>query len=82
MNALDDLRFWAQTFEDAKRTILCPPGLGDQVRAIAEQYGVGGLYDVQESSTCPLDSILVIDNNALDARTRQFLQRMSKGPHH
>jgi hypothetical protein len=80
VSALDDLRFWAQIFEDARRTILCPPSLGDKVRAIIKQDGVGGLYDVQESNTCPEDQILLIDHNAMDADTRQAIHRMRKGP--
>ncbi|MBM0257372.1 hypothetical protein [Micromonospora sp. 4G55] len=76
---LDDLRFWMQTIEDARRTVMCPPGMGEQVRAMADRYGVGGMYDVHDSAECPEGHILVIDHHALEASTRQAVQRMRIG---
>ncbi|MEU0078534.1 hypothetical protein ABZY58_11610 [Micromonospora tulbaghiae] len=80
MSAVDDLRFWMQTFEDARRTILCPPHLADQVRSVIDQHGVAGMYDVQESTACPQGAILLVDDNAVDAGTRQALQQAANAP--
>jgi hypothetical protein len=79
-NIWDDVRFWAQVTGDTRRTLICPPAIADKVRAKLDELGIAGLHDVQESPYTPAGQILVVDHNAIEASTRQAIQRAVKRP--
>jgi hypothetical protein len=74
----DDVRFRAQVTADYRLTLLCPPSLIDKVRAKLAELGMDGLHDVDESPFVPDGQIFVLDHNAVEAATRQAIQRVAK----
>lgn len=80
LSPVEEVLFWAQTLEDSRRTVVCRPELADQVRQLLEAHGVAGMFDVREDRWVPEGQILVMDHNAIDAATRQALQRVGRHP--
>jgi hypothetical protein len=72
---LTDIRFYEQVLLDSKRTIVCPPDLASDVRAVVEQYDAGHLFTVCASAACPEERLILIDEQALEAGLRASLQR-------
>ncbi|MER5653409.1 hypothetical protein ABT076_10380 [Streptomyces sp. NPDC002131] len=72
---LIDIRFYDQILGDSKRTIICPPGLADRVRAVIEAHSAGDRYTVRASAACPDDKLIAIDEQALEASFQQAAQR-------
>ncbi|MEU0670384.1 hypothetical protein ABZ508_33225 [Streptomyces lavendulocolor] len=72
---LNDIRFYSQIFEDAKRTLYCPPSQADAVRNIVDEHELGHLYTVSASPVVPAGRIIMVDEQALDAATQQAAQR-------
>ena len=60
--------------EESKRTILCEPHREHQVRAAVDQAGAADILTVRASAACPGGKLLVIDEAALEAQTRQWQQ--------
>jgi hypothetical protein len=72
---LENLRFWMQTFEDSRRTLLCPPDLESRVKGYVDAHGLGGVVQVKASPIIPDGQVMIVDENALEAEWRQTLQR-------
>lgn len=72
---LTDIRFYDQVHGDAKRTIICPPHLVSAVQAVVDQHHAEDLYTVRASRACALDRLIIIDEQAIEADTRQAAQR-------
>lgn len=75
MDILDEIRFHMQVATDARRTLMCAPDQADAVRAAVDQLGAGHVFTVKASSCCPEGTIVVIDEQALEASWQQTIQR-------
>lgn len=76
MDPIIELKFIFQVMEDSRRTVICPIGLSNQVRTALEALNISSLCDIQESPIIK-DHVLILDHNALEAYTRQVLQKLS-----
>ncbi|HEY9370440.1 hypothetical protein [Streptomyces sp.] len=76
---LTDVRFYEQVLGDARRTILCPPGLVDTIKAAVDVYDAGGLFQVVASQCCPEGRLLVIDEQGMEAAMRETVQGFARG---
>lgn len=73
--ARDDIRFWQQVAEDARRTIICSPELESRVKTRLAALGLSDLHDVRVSRFVPEDHLYVADLNAIEASNNQALAR-------
>jgi hypothetical protein len=74
LDPLDELRFAVQVLGDAKRTVICPPGIEAELRQAVEAAGAVG-WTVRGDSWVPEGTAYVIDEQAIEAETRETLQR-------
>ncbi|MFI5687915.1 hypothetical protein [Streptomyces sp. NPDC051636] len=72
---LDAIQLMHLAREESKRTILCEPHREHQVRAAVDQAGAAHIITVRPSAACPEDKLIVIDENALEAGSREAAQR-------
>lgn len=63
---------------EAKRTILCEPHREHQIRAAIDQAGAADVLTVKASPFCPEGQLLVIDEGAIEAGQREWIQGMVK----
>lgn len=75
---LDAIRFIEIAREESKRTILCEPHREHQVRAAVDQAGAADILTVRASAACPEGQLLVIDEGALEALTREWQQGLMR----
>jgi hypothetical protein len=68
---LDDVRFWSQVVEDARRVILCAPKHEAQIKAWLASRGYW-LYEVRSTPIVPGDRVYIIDEQGLEAQLRQW----------
>jgi hypothetical protein len=73
-----ELVFWEQIKGDAKRVILCEPDRVDEIRAAVEERRCEAILTVRGSEHCPPGQLIVIDQGALEAVSRQAAQRAAK----
>lgn len=80
MSAWDDilkaqvaLRFAEVVRQESKRTLLCHPDDVDRVRWHVDQLGAEEQLTVLESSFVPAGQMYVVDQQSLDAGTREAL---------
>lgn len=78
MGAWDELRFAMQVVNDAKRTLICEPGMADEVRSLIESMGASATFDVKVSAYSPPGQIVVLDEQALTASANQTFQRAAR----
>lgn len=71
---LDDCRFWSQVIEDSRRTLICPPELEPRLKTQMAALGLDGMVDVKVSTLLPDDTLLVVDENAMEASFQRDLQ--------
>ncbi len=74
MSVLDDVRFWAQVVGDAKRTIIVHTSWESDIRWLCEVEGWNHLT-VKPSPFIPVNTFLVLDEQAIEAQMRQDLRR-------
>lgn len=74
MSILDNVKFWAQAIEESKRTLVCSPENESRVKSYVDARGLSGLYEVLVTPNVPDDLIVVMDQNAIEASTRQRTQ--------
>ncbi|MFE0039458.1 hypothetical protein [Streptomyces sp. NPDC059015] len=72
---LDNIRFYSQILQDAERTIYCPPDQAAAVSSAIEGEGLGHVYTVTGSCAVPDGRIILVDEQALEAATRQAAQK-------
>jgi hypothetical protein len=68
---LDAIHLLGIAREESKRTILCEPHREHQVRAAVDRAGAADILTVRASAACPEAKLLVINEAALEAQTRQ-----------
>ncbi|MET8278260.1 hypothetical protein [Micromonospora sp. NPDC005174] len=76
MSILDDVRFWATVIEEQRRILICPPAMVDAVNRKLVELGMGGFHEIQASPYMPDNQIWMVDPNAMEAATRQAMQRV------
>ncbi|MER7761513.1 hypothetical protein [Streptomyces sp. NPDC097619] len=77
---LTSIRFHDQVLLDARRTLVCPPNLADEVRAVVKKYDAAGLFTVVASPACPEGRLLLLDEQAMEADLRASLLRRPTFP--
>lgn len=65
---LENVRVAMAEIEKAKRVILAPPELVEQVRAIVEASPAPGLLEVRSSEIMPKGQVIILDPNMLTRR--------------
>ncbi|MEU6597835.1 hypothetical protein [Streptomyces flaveolus] len=75
---LTAIQFFDLIRQESKRTILCEPHREHQVRAAVDQAGVADILTVRASAACPKDKLLVIDEGAHEAQTREWQQGLMR----
>lgn len=73
---LDDIRFYQQVIEDARRTVICSPDLESRVKAHLDVHGLTDAWDVVVNPYLCDDHLYVVDHNALEAAARESVQRL------
>ncbi|GAA4439494.1 hypothetical protein [Phytohabitans houttuyneae] len=61
--------------QEAKRTILCPPDQATRVRWLIDQAGIADILTVVESQWVPAGTLLVVDQQAIEAEFQEDLRR-------
>lgn len=56
---LDEVRRAIRVIADAKRTIICPPGMKQPIRDLIDTQGLLGFFDIVESEHVPSDTVLI-----------------------
>jgi hypothetical protein len=74
MSMLDDVRFWAQVTTDQERTVVCPPEYESRLKSMIAARGLSGLLTVLPSPVCPDNTVIVMDQHAMDANMAQVMQ--------
>ena len=74
MSVLDEVRFWVQVANDAKRTVICHTSWESDLRWLIELNGWSHIT-VKPSPWIAVDTWLVVDEQALEAQTRELLNR-------
>ncbi|WP_460705606.1 hypothetical protein [Myceligenerans halotolerans] len=75
MSMLDDVRFWAQVYEDSRRTLIVPPDLESRAVETVKARGLEGIVTVRVSRWLPAGMVFLIDEQALEANLRQAVHR-------
>lgn len=78
LNALAVIRFHEIARAEAKRLILCEPHREHQIRAAVDQAGAADVLTVRASPACPKSQLLIIDEGAIEAGQREWIQEMVK----
>lgn len=68
---LTEVRFWAQVLTDSERTICCSPDNESRIKCWIDARGMAGLYKVIASPLVPDDRLVVVDEHAVEASTRE-----------
>ena len=76
--AMDTIKFAEIVREEARRTVLCNSADVDRIRWWVDQSGYDDILTVLGSEFVPAGQMYVVDNQALDASTREAIQRMSR----
>jgi len=75
---MDEIRFWDQVTQDAKRTIYCHPDDCDRICQAVVEQGTAHVFTVRRSPFAKAGQLLVVDEQALDAGMREWAQRPFK----
>lgn len=75
MTPAEEARFFAQIIGDARRTVLCEPYRVDEIQNAVDHMGMARILTVKASRACPVGKLLVIDEQALEATSRQAASR-------
>ena len=67
ISPLEEVAFWAQIFDDAKRTVYCNPELESRAKGHIDALQMGGIFEVIATPNMPEDQVLVVDTQALEA---------------
>lgn len=74
-DALTEARFWLQVIGDAKRTVVCPPGLESRIKVWVTARGMDRMLKVVANPACPPNQVLLIDEQAIAADFAESVQR-------
>ncbi|GAB3166936.1 hypothetical protein GCM10027059_26670 [Myceligenerans halotolerans] len=80
MSMLDDVRFWAQVYEDSRRTLIVPPDLESRAVETVKARGLEGIVTVRVSRWLPAGMVFLIDEQAIEADWRHTMQQCSIRP--
>lgn len=76
LSPLEWLRSALMDLEESRRVVACRPEFEAGVRALVAELGAGGLVEVRPTPNLPDGTAaLIFDPNAIEAATRQALQR-------
>ncbi|BFP50090.1 hypothetical protein KCMC57_64580 (plasmid) [Kitasatospora sp. CMC57] len=75
---MDEIRFWDQITQDAKRTIYCHPDDCAKIQQAVADQGIGHIFTVRSSPVVTAGRMLVVDHQALEAGMREVVQRPFK----
>lgn len=67
MSILDDVLFWNQVVQDARRTLLVPPDLESRAIEMVKAHGMAHIITVKVSDVLPDGTVYVVDEQAIAA---------------
>jgi hypothetical protein len=76
--AMTVVRFAEIAREESRRTVIARPEDAGRLRWTLDQAGVGDLVTVVESPYAPEGCYLVMDQQAIEAGTRETIDRMAR----
>ena len=74
MSILDNIRFWAQVVQDARRTLVVSPELEAPVVELVEAYGLAHLVTVKTSEHLLDGNAYLVDEQAIQAELERPLR--------
>ena len=67
ISPLEEIQFWQQMFDDAKRSIFVNPELESRTKSRIDMLHMGGIFEVIATPNMPEDQVLIVDTQALEA---------------
>ena len=67
ISPLEEVLFWQQMFNDAKRSIFVNPDLESRTKSRIDTLHMGGIFEVIATPNMPEDQVLIVDIQALGA---------------
>ena len=77
---IENLRVWLQEFHDSERTIMCSPEWESRIKTMVAMSPCAGLWTVTVQPWMSDDQVYVMDHNAMEAASRQAMQRIRNTP--
>ena len=80
LSASERIMFAKAMLETHKRVVFCSPELESRVKGYIAAHGAAGIFEVRVIEALGDDKVFIIDENALEAESEEYLQRLSRKP--